>query len=445
MPAKVSKPNAKNLNQSERKSQASVTAKATAARTPKAAGFDADVVARIAELAAISDSADDVTRIYLSPAHKRAIDVVLSWMRDAGMTATVDATGSVIGHYAGTEAAAPRLILGSHIDTVRNAGHYDGNLGVIAAIAVVADLSKRGVRMPFGIDVVAFGDEEGVRFPGTLGGSRALAGRFDASLLEERDATSVTRREALIAFGLDPTGIPALKRDPAQVLGYVEMHIEQGPVLEAENLPVGIVTAINGASRGTIGITGVSGHAGTVPMALRRDALAGAAEMILAVETLARSTPDLVATVGQLSVANGAVNTVPGAVQLSLDVRSPSDAARHRAVAEIERLTTAIAKARKLTATMTMTYDAPAAPCDAQLVAGLSAAVTRQGMKPHLLASGAGHDGMAFRDKFPFAMLFVRCRGGISHNPAEFASEADIGVATQVLADFVAAFSPPVT
>jgi allantoate deiminase len=271
--------------------------------------FGAEIAARLAALATISDDATGLTRLYLSPAHRRAVDLVLAWMRDAGMSAELDATGTVTGHYPGTRDDAPVLILGSHIDTVRNAGHYDGNLGVVAAIAVVADLARRGLRMPFAIDVVAFGDEEGVRFQSTLGGSRALAGTFDLAILDERDADGQSRREALVAFGCDPGAIPALARKPGSVLGYVEMHIEQGPVLDSENLPVGIVTAINGATRGSIELTGVSGHAGTVPMALRQDALAGAADIILAVEALAKGRSDLVATVGQINVANGVRRT----------------------------------------------------------------------------------------------------------------------------------------
>jgi allantoate deiminase len=222
------------------------------------------------------------------------------------------------------------------------------------------------------------------------------------------------------------------------VLGYVEMHIEQGPVLEAEALPVGVVTAINGATRGSIELTGVSGHAGTVPMALRRDALAGAAEIVLAVEALAKGQPDLVATVGQISVPDGAVNTVPGAVRLSLDVRSASDNVRAKAVQSIRAIVDRVTAARQLTHVVTLGYDAPAAPCDPVLIDALAASVQRCGIAPRKLASGAGHDGMAFREKFPFAMLFVRCQGGVSHNPAEYASPADIDVATRVLADLVA-------
>jgi allantoate deiminase len=403
------------------------------------------IATRVAELAAISDDPNGLTRLYLSPAHRRAADHVIGWMREAGMTGHVDAVGNVIGRYPGMSASAPTLILGSHIDTVRNAGHYDGNLGVIAAIEVVADLARRGVRLPFAIDVAAFGDEEGVRFPSTLGGSRALAGNFTPSCLDEVDSDGITRRHALTAFGCNPDGIGALARAPASVLGYVELHIEQGPVLEAEALPVGIVTAINGATRGRIHIAGVSGHAGTVPMRLRHDAVAGAAEIILAIEALARAEAGLVATVGQITVTNGAVNTVAGDVELTIDVRSPDDRARTAAVQSITAAVANIATARGLQARLDLSYEASAAPCDAALIAAMSNAVASCGVTPRLLPSGAGHDGMAFRGVLPMAMLFVRCRGGISHNPAEYAAASDIDVATRAFAAFVNTLAPGVS
>ena len=233
--------------------------------------------------------------------------------------------GNVVGRYEGVEPGLPALLLGSHIDTVRNAGKFDGNLGVIAAISAVASLHRRFQRLPFAIEVLAFGDEEGVRFPVTLNGSRAVAGTFDPAALEVRDADGITLHEALKQFGCDPAGIAGVARRTADVLGYVEVHIEQGPVLEAEDLPVGIVTAINGASRFTIEVTGVAGHAGTVPMHLRQDALAAAAEMVLAVERAAQDTPGIVATVGKLEALPGAVNVIPSGAKLSLDLRSSSD------------------------------------------------------------------------------------------------------------------------
>ncbi len=409
--------------------------------TPHALG--ARINARLDDLNRFSDDPTGLTRLYLSPAHRGAADLVGRWMGAAAMSVTLDATGSVIGRYEGATPGAPALLLGSHIDSVRNAGRFDGPLGVLTALAVVEELARSNTRLPFAVEVAAFGDEEGVRFATTLGGSRALAGGFDPACLDERDSDGITRRAALAAFGCDATQIPKLARDPARTLGYVEVHIEQGPVLEAEGLPVGIVTAINGASRGTIDLKGMRGHAGTVPMALRRDALAAAAEVVLAVELLANDTADLVATVGQLEVLGGAVNIVPGSVRLSLDVRSASDTVRHHAVAGVKAMVETIAKARGIEAVVAMNHDAPATPCDSALAEALAASVARLGFSVRALPSGAGHDGMAFRGKIPIAMLFVRCRGGISHNPLEFASAADIDAAARVLRDFVLNFRSP--
>jgi allantoate deiminase len=396
-----------------------------------------DIVARLNTLAAISDEPGQLTRLYLGPAHKRTVSLVSKWFETAGFETRVDATGSVVGRYRGRDDEAPILILGSHIDTVRNAGLFDGNLGVITAFTVVERLARAGVRLPFGIEVVAFGDEEGVRFPSALGGSRALAGRFDPRLLDERDADGISRRAALEAFGCQPDLIADEARDPSRVLGYVEVHIEQGPVLESAGLAVGLVTAINGASRGRVVVRGESGHAGTVPMTMRRDALAASAEMVLRLEASARAQTDLVATVGRLEVANGAVNTIPGEVSFTLDIRCPLDAERHTFVEGIKREFDTIAEARHVSAQVELPYDAPAVASDAGLMTRLAAAIERQAPPLRLLPSGAGHDAMAFGGRIPSVMLFVRCCGGISHNPAEFATLEDIDAGARVLLDFV--------
>ena len=406
-----------------------------AGKAPTAGALGRAIMARLDELAALSDEPGRLTRLYLSPAHARAVDLVTGWMRAAGMTAAPDAVGNVIGRYESEPPGAPALLLGSHIDTVRDAGRFDGALGVVAAIAIVAHLALTGRRLPFAIEVAAFGDEEGVRFASTLGGSRALAGVFAAACLDERDRDGISRGEALAAFGCDAAGIAALARRPGDLIGYVEIHIEQGPVLESERLAVGIVTAINGATRGVIEVAGVSGHAGTVPMGLRRDALAAAAEIVLAIEALAKATPDLVATVGQLEVPGGAVNTVAGQVRLTLDMRSPSDVTRAAAAVLVREIVARIATARGVEARVSLGYDAPATPCDGRLSDALAASVAALGHSPRRLASGAGHDGMAFRGRVPVAMLFVRCLGGISHNPAEFAAAPDIDLAARVVLD----------
>jgi allantoate deiminase len=396
----------------------------------------AEVSARLDELAGVTDVAGEITRLYLTPSHRRAVTLVEGWMRAAGMATRLDAMATLIGRYEGAESGAPALIIGSHIDSVRDGGRYDGPLGVALGIALVARLNASGRRLPFAIDVVAFGDEEGVRFPSTLTGSRALAGRLDPAVLEERDQDGVRRRDALIAFGCDPDAWPTCRLAPG-ALGYIEAHIEQGPVLEAEGLALGTVTAIAGASRGVVTVQGVAAHAGTMPMSMRHDALAAAAEMVLAVERIGRGHPDLRATVGQLDIASGAVNTVPARVRFTLDIRSPSDPQRLAAADAIRAEIARIAAARGVMSDVAMGYVADAAPCDARLMNLLDEAIAGLGQTPFRLQSGAGHDAMAFRGVIPMAMLFVRCKGGVSHNPAEFASEDDIGLALAALEGLV--------
>lgn len=353
------------------------------------------------------------------------------------MTAGIDAIGTVVGRYDGTVPGAPALLLGSHVDTVRDAGRYDGALGVLAAVAAVAALRDAGERPAFPIEVLAFGDEEGLRFPTTLAGSRALAGGLAPTALEARDAEGVRLRDALAAFGCDPAAVPGLARRPEDVRAYVEPHIEQGPVLEAEGLPVGVVTAINGATRLAVHVTGRAGHAGTVPMRLRRDALAGAAEMILAVERRCSTASDLVGTVGRIDARPGAVNVIPGAVRFTAEVRSPEDAARGAAVADLASAFEGVAARRGLRLALEPAYDEPARSCDSELIRRLAAAVEGEGVRPRLLPSGAGHDGQAMAALCPIGMLFVRCRGGISHNPAEAITASDAETAVRVLLRFI--------
>ncbi len=397
---------------------------------------------RLAELARCTDEPGALTRLYLSPAHVQATLLVQAWMRQAGMQAGIDAVGNVVGRYAGAATGAPALLLGSHIDTVRDAGRYDGNFGVVAAIAAVAGLHAAGTRLPCAIEVIAFGDEEGVRFPATLTGSRAVAGTLDAAALDVRDADGVVLRDALAAFGGDPERATRIGRDPAAVAGYVELHIEQGPVLEQQALPVGIVTAISGATRFAVAIGGEAGHAGTVPMAMRRDALAAAAEMIVAVNRLARDTPGLVGTVGRIAARPGAVNIIPAAVDFSIDLRAADDATRRDAGARIERDLAAIAAAHGATLAMTRTHEAAATPCAPWLQQQLAEAVASAGIRPLHLPSGAGHDAMAMAALCPVGMLFVRCAGGISHNPAELITAEDAACALDVLCRFLRAFRP---
>jgi allantoate deiminase len=407
------------------------------------ASFGAVAMRRLEELRAFTDVPGQIHRLYLSPSHRAAADAVAAMMRQAGCdTVGVDALGTVVGRYEGDRPGLPALLIGSHIDTVKDAGAYDGTFGVVAAIAVIEDLSRAGVRLPFAVEALAFGDEENVRFPSNLSSSRALAGSFDFATLDGEDEDGISLRRALVAFGGDPDGIAALARAPESVLGYVELHIEQGPVLETRDLPVGVVTAINGASRRRLNVTGEAGHAGTVPMALRRDALAAAAEMVAAVERLGAAQADTVATVGRFTVEPGAVNVIPGRVAFTLDARSPDDDVRMRLVQAIEQECRGIAARRRVELAIEPFYDAPAAPCDPGIRAGLAAAVQGRQVPVLELPSGAGHDAMAMAALCPTGMLFVRCKGGISHNPAESMTEADAEAAIAVLVDFVRGFRP---
>ena len=401
----------------------------------------------IRALAAISAEPGKITRLFLSPEHRRAADLVAEWMRAAGLSVTEDALGTVRGRLpskaekAGAN-GAKRLLLGSHIDSVIDAGAYDGTFGVIAAIIAAEVVASRHGAMPFGIDVLAFGDEEGSRFPVTLTSSQAIAGRFDPAALSATDRNGVSLKDALIAYGKDPDAIAAAPYDPAEAAGYLEVHIEQGPVLESEDQALGVVTAIAGQTRLSVAVGGIAGHAGTVPMALRHDALLGAAEMALAVEAVALrgSANAMVGTVARIDEWPGASNVIPAFVDFSVDLRAASDAPRQQAEAEIRENFAAIAARRGLELIIKKDHDVPAAPCDPGLQALLDASIRRQGGKPPRLPSGAGHDGQAMRHLCPIAMLFVRCRGGISHNPAEFTSVEDMGRAIAALIDAIETF-----
>ena len=395
------------------------------------------VMARLDELARFSSQVDGLTRLFLTPEHKAAAREVMPWMREAGMSASMDAMGTVVGRYEAAKPGGKTLLIGSHIDTVRNAGKYDGNLGVVMAIAAVGELDRRGKHLPFAIEVLAFGDEEGVRFPKTLSSSKALTGMLDPSALEIRDGSGLTLRQALEKFGSDVSQIKSCARRTGDLIGYLEVHIEQGPVLENEDLPVGIVTAISGASRFLIEVTGMAGHAGTVPLALRRDAVAGAAEMILAVEAIARSTPALLATVGRVEARPGVVNVIPSGALFSLDVRSPMDRTRRAALTSLQRIFKEIAQRRRLTFKMASTYEEPAVACSQRFIRQFSAAIERAGIRVFGLPSGAGHDGVSLARICPIGMLFVRCKKGISHHPDKSIKAEDAEVATRILIDVI--------
>jgi OHCU decarboxylase len=390
------------------------------------------------QLGAISDDADGLTCAYMTPAHRRSAALLVDWMRAAGMAAHIDAVGNVVGRYAGTDPRAKTLITGSHYDTVRNGGKYDGRLGILLPLAIVKHLHARGERLPYHLEVIGFAEEEGVRFRSTFLGSNAVAGRFDMRLLDALDADGVSMRTALAAAGHEVANIPAIARDPASLLGYVEVHIEQGPVLLEQGLPLGVVTAIAGSSRYLLTLEGLASHAGTTPMTMRRDAAAAAAEIVLLVEQRCTGGASLVGTVGQLAVPDGSVNVIPGRCRLSLDIRAASDAERIAAVRDIFEGIEAVCARRRIGLQVEKLLEAAAAPCAPRLMDALGAAVERAGLPRFDLLSGAGHDAMAMAAITEVAMLFTRCgNGGISHNPLETMTADDADIAATVLLDFL--------
>ena len=396
------------------------------------------LMARLEAFADFTDEPRRLTRLFLSEAHRRAALAFIGWCSEARLEAKIDAAGNVVARYEGKRAGAPALMLGSHIDTVRDAGLYDGNYGALAALAVVERLNARDERLDHAVETVAFGDEEGVRFRTTLTGSRALAGNYPQDVLDQKDAQGVLMRDALLAFGGDPERAGSIRRP--DVAAFVEAHIEQGPALEAEGLPLGVVTAINGATRLEVVVDGLAGHAGATPMHLRQDALTAAAEMALAIEDRARSEPDLVATVGRLEVWPGATNVIPGHVQFSIDLRAPSDLNRAAALADVEARILAIAATRGVRVSIAKSHEANAYVCDPNIVAGLAQAVEAVGVPPRLLPSGAGHDAMAMGKLCPAGMLFVRCKGGVSHNPLESITVEDCAIGLKALTQFTRDF-----
>ena len=402
-----------------------------------------EIAGRITELGAISESKAHLTRLFLTSEHRAAADLILGWMRDAGMRAHIDAIGNVCGRYEGERPGLPCLMLGSHYDTVRDAGKWDGPLGLITAISCVANLNRNGRRMPFAIEVVGFADEEGVRFASTLLGSRAVAGTFDESVLSARDQAGIALRDALKDFGLDPGHIGVAARRRRELLAYLELHIEQGPVLVEQQLPVGVVTAIAGATRLSVRLAGMAGHAGTVPMALRRDALTGAAECIGAIEEFCRTDDGgLVGTVGYIHAAPGATNVIPGQVSFTMDIRAPTDQRRKRAVTDMVRRIEAIAKRRKLELQLNVTHENRTVPCAPWLKEQIAEAIAAEGFRVFELPSGAGHDGMAMIDVADVGMIFVRCRGGVSHHPDEHVELADADAGARVLLRIIENFRP---
>lgn len=398
----------------------------------------ARAVARCDELgvAPYSDAPDMLFRAYLTPAFAAAQRRIAEWMIEAGMTTRIDEAANLIGRYEGSDSAAPPLIIGSHIDSVRDAGRYDGPLGVMLGIEAVAALHAAGRRLRFPIEIYAFGDEEGSRFASAMLTSRAVAGTLAPGMLDIADNTGMSLDEALAPFELSDLKFAEARH--AGALAYLEAHIEQGPALEALGLPVGVVTGIAAQLRYIVTVTGTAGHAGTTSMELRSDALTAAAEMVLAVERIARDDgSDLVATVGRMEVAPGAPNVIPGRVTFTVDIRSGDQARRDRAAAAMLGALKAIAEHRGQGFASEQTNDLAASPCDRALTDLLAQAVAEQRVTPHRLVSGAGHDAMIMAALCPTAMLFIRCAGGISHNPAEHVDPADAEIALQTMLGFI--------
>lgn len=400
--------------------------------------FGQRIVDLAARLAAWSDTPDGLTCTYLTPAHRAVAAELKKWMHDAGMSAEIDAVGNVVGRYRSDDRSARTLVLGSHYDTVRKAGRYDGRLGILTALVAVEQLHRLGRKLPFHVDVIAFSEEEGVRFSTPYIGSSAIAGKFDVTILERCDGEGNRLIDVMRAAGLDPKVIPALARAPQDLIGYLEVHIEQGPVLLHENQPVGIVTSIASSVRQRVSITGVAGHAGTVPMALRRDAAAAAAEVVLYVEQRCAAAPTLVGTVGELCVPGGAINVIPGHCELTLDIRAGDDQTRDAAASDVLAEIKRIAERRGVAIEASEIARGNNVPCSPRIQRLLAGAITRAGVGVRSLPSGAGHDAMQFFGITDLGMLFVRCgNGGISHSPLETVTAADADLAARVLLDTI--------
>lgn len=402
-------------------------------------------VARCALLgkAPYSEMEGGLFRPYLGPSYRATCDRLAAWMAEAGMTTRMDAAGNLIGRYEGTTPDAPVLLIGSHIDSVRDGGFFDGMLGVILGIEAVAHFARAGKRFPFALEVIGFGDEEGSRFPSGMLTSHAVAGVLETPDPAMSDwAGTATLATALQEFGLDVGGMHHASRRGERILAYVEAHIEQGPVLEAEGRALGVVSAIAAQHRYRVTLRGMAGHAGTVAMPLRRDALAAAAEVILAAERIARAGTDgLVATVGSLHVTPGAANVVPGEVVFTLDVRAGTNAVRDRAAQDILAVIGQVARQRDMELDMVLQQDLDATPCDPVLTGLMEQAVDDvTGAPARLLVSGAGHDAMIMAHLAPVSMLFIRCAGGISHNPAESVTDADTDQALRAMTTFIGLF-----
>jgi len=395
---------------------------------------------RLETIARCSEPGPGVTRLPFTPEHGAARDEITRWMKAAGMNVTLDAAGTLVGRTGPED--GPTFYMGSHQDSVREGGAYDGIMGIALACLAVEKLANEGVELPFAVEVLAFADEEGVRFPTALIGPRALAGTLDPAVLSLADRNGVTIADALGDFGCNPQGIRKLARSPDAAIGYLEAHIEQGPVLECEDEALGVVTAICGIERHSVVFRGETGHAGTLPMEGRRDALVGASDFITTAHIAGLEEPELRVTVGEVQVSPNVVNAVPREVTLTLEIRAPEDPLREAAGALLTRKAKEIAQRWGLDLDIGRTYHQPAQPCDPGLRDALTDAVQANGGRGVALASGATHDASAMADLCPIAMLFVRCRDGVSHVPEEFASASDMRAAIETMAAFLTTIDP---
>lgn len=393
-----------------------------------------ELMRRLDAIAEFSEPGPGVTRRPFTEEHRRAAAMIEDWMERAGMSVRIDAAGTIVGRREGPPGSRT-LLVGSHQDTIRSGGKYDGMFGIALPVMVLECLQKTD--LPCSVEVLAFADEEGVRFPTALMGPRTLAGTFNEADLSGKDRDGTVLADALKDFGGDPENLAANRREPAEILGYAEVHIEQGPVLESKGLAVGVVTAICGIERWTIEVEGQAAHAGTTPMDLRRDAFAGAAEIALEVERYCRATDGLVGVVGSMTVTPNVPNAIPGSARFTMELRAAEDTVREQAATTLTERARRVASDRGLTIELEKTYAQKAVPCDTTLSDRLATALDDSGFEPFRLMSGATHDASAMSDLCPVAMLFTRCTDGLSHHPAEAITSQDAQATAECFARFL--------
>lgn len=392
---------------------------------------------RLNSLAAVSDDPARVSRPFLGAAHRAAADLVKGWMQAAGMTVWLDACGTLVGHYPSTIAGARSIILGAPLDAPAGSGRFGSGLGVVAAIEAVAELHRRKSKLPFAIEVMAYGGDAGQRFAGQPPGLLALSGQIEPALISKRDSSGVVLAQALHDFGCDPSAIAQLPRSNATLLGFLELIVEQGAVLDGEAIPVGIATAISGINRLEVLVSGAPGHYCTMPFAQRRDALSAAAEIVLATEIELRQKPGVAASASQIRLEPGAIDMIPAEAKLTIEVLSPVDRARRAALRNLERSFRGIARRRRCGIEIETVTDLPAAPCDTRFISQLSAAAEANGVSAFGMPSGPGIGGLIMSRLCPVGMVLLRCKDGIGRHPNEHVKSDDIEIALKVVQEFL--------